>query len=143
MKRVVDFHEKDAANEAEWEFKDSKTENKKRKHNNNNKKDKFNAKTKRLSHADFVQKKEEMLAFRKQLPIHTGIYRALVQTNTMADTIRNVGRDAIIQCLEENDTVIVMGETGSGKTTRKCFFIYRHLDGSTHYYGCRNPPVFD
>ncbi|KAL9540685.1 hypothetical protein MBANPS3_009551 [Mucor bainieri] len=101
MKRVVDFQEKDAADEAEWEFKDSKTENKKRKHNNsnNNKKDKFNAKTKRLSHADFVQKKEEMLAFRKQLPIYTG-------------------RDAIIQCLEENDTVIVMGETGSGKTTQ-------------------------
>jgi len=75
MKRVVDFQENDPANEAEWEFKDSKTENKKRKHNNN-KKEKFNAKTKRLSHADFVQKKEEMLAFRKQLPIYSGIYKS-------------------------------------------------------------------
>lgn len=72
MKRVVDFQETDPANEAEWQFKDSKTENKKRKHNNS-KKEKFNAKTQRLSHADFVKKKEEMLAFRKQLPIYTGM----------------------------------------------------------------------
>ncbi|CEP08311.1 hypothetical protein [Parasitella parasitica] len=97
MKRVVNFQENDPANEAEWQFKDTKTENKKQKHNKKN--EKFNAKTKRLSHADFVKKKEEMLAFRKQLPIYTG-------------------RDAIIQCLKENDTVIVMGETGSGKTTQ-------------------------
>lgn len=123
MKRVVEFQEKDTANEAEWEFKDSRTENKKRKHNSSNKKDKFNAKTKRLSHADFVQKKEEMLAFRKQLPIYTGIYRALACIGRRIDTICNVGRDAIIQCLEENDTVIVMGETGSGKTTRKSDFL--------------------
>lgn len=32
-----------------------------------------------------------------------------------------IGRDAIIKTLESNDTVIVMGETGSGKTTRKVF----------------------
>lgn len=74
MKRVVDFQETEPADESEWQFKDSKTENKKRKHNSNNKKEKFNAKTKRLSHADFIKKKEEMLAFRKQLPIYTGMY---------------------------------------------------------------------
>jgi HrpA-like RNA helicase len=33
--------------------------------------------------------------------------------------IRNIGREAIINALKENSTVIVMGETGSGKTTRK------------------------
>lgn len=68
MKRVVNFQEQDPSNE-EWEFKDTKTENKKRK---NDPKEKFNAKTKRLDHAEFVQKKEEMLAFRKQLPIYSG-----------------------------------------------------------------------
>lgn len=30
-----------------------------------------------------------------------------------------VGRDAIIRAIKENATVIVMGETGSGKTTRE------------------------
>jgi heat shock protein HslJ len=69
MKRVVNFQEHDPSNEAEWEFKDTKTENKKRK---NNTKEKFNAKTKRLDHAEFVKKKEEMLSFRKQLPIFSG-----------------------------------------------------------------------
>lgn len=70
MKRVVNFQEQDSANDADWEFKDTKTENKKRK--NNNAKEKFAAKTKRLDHAEFIKKKEEMLAFRKQLPIYSG-----------------------------------------------------------------------
>jgi hypothetical protein len=69
-KRVINFQEQDPSNE-EWEFKDTKTENKK--HKKNNHKEKFNAKsTKRLDHAEFVKKKEEMLAFRKQLPIYSG-----------------------------------------------------------------------
>ncbi|KAI8063377.1 P-loop containing nucleoside triphosphate hydrolase protein [Gilbertella persicaria] len=89
MKRVVDFQEKEPA--TEFEFKD--TQHKKQKSN------KFNATTKRLNHAEFKQKKKDMLAFRKQLPIYSG-------------------REAIIETLKANDTVIVMGETGSGKTTQ-------------------------
>lgn len=96
MKRVVNFQEQDPSAE-EWEFKDTKTENKKRK---NNHREKFNAKTKRLDHDEFIKKKEEMAVFRKQLPIYSG-------------------REAIVKTLETSDTVIVMGETGSGKTTRK------------------------
>ena len=69
MKRVIKFEEQDPSQE-EWEFKDVKTENKKRK--TGNQKEKFGAKTKRLDHAEFIQKKEEMLAFRKQLPIYSG-----------------------------------------------------------------------
>lgn len=29
------------------------------------------------------------------------------------------GRDAIVQAVRDNDTVIILGETGSGKTTRE------------------------
>lgn len=43
----------------------------------------------------------------------------------------HLGRDAIIQTLESNDTVIVMGETGSGKTTRKLTYI-------EFWFDCRN-----
>ncbi|GAA5811851.1 hypothetical protein MFLAVUS_005297 [Mucor flavus] len=95
MKRVVNFQEQDPSAE-EWEFKDTKTENKKKK---NDHREKFNATTKRLDHAEFIKKKEEMAAFRKQLPIYSG-------------------REAIINTLQTSDTVIVMGETGSGKTTQ-------------------------
>lgn len=70
MKRVVDFQEQDPSQE-EWEFKSTKSENKKKK---NGHKEKFNAKTKRLDHDEFFKKKEEMLAFRKQLPIYSGNY---------------------------------------------------------------------
>lgn len=70
MKRVVDFQEQDPSQE-EWDFKSTKSENKKRK---NGHKEKFNAKTKRLDHDEFIKKKEEMLAFRKQLPIYSGNY---------------------------------------------------------------------
>lgn len=74
MKRVVDFQEQDPSQE-EFEFKDTKTENKKKR--KNGQKEKFNAKTKRLDHAEFVKKKEEMAAFRRQLPIHSGnVYRS-------------------------------------------------------------------
>ncbi|KAG1247930.1 hypothetical protein G6F68_013996 [Rhizopus microsporus] len=45
-----------------------------------------------------------MLEFRKQLPIYSG-------------------RESIMQALTENSTVIVMGETGSGKTTQIPQFI--------------------
>lgn len=117
MKRVVNFQEQDPSNE-EWEFKDTKTEKKKRK---NDPKEKFNAKTKRLDHDEFIKKKEEMLAFRKQLPIYSGKknFFFFPKPTLYTELFVNIGRDAIIQTLENNDTVIVMGETGSGKTTRK------------------------
>ena len=67
MKRVVDFQEQDK--EADFEFKDNKDNSKKQKKNQN---EKFNAKTKRLDHAEFKKKKQEMLEFRKQLPIYSG-----------------------------------------------------------------------
>ncbi|PHZ11673.1 ATP-dependent RNA helicase DHX8 [Rhizopus microsporus ATCC 52813] len=96
MKRVIHFQDQ----EPEWEFKANNVENKKRK------KEKFNngEKRKKLSNADYKKKKKEMLDFRKQLPIYSG-------------------REAIINALKENPTVIVMGETGSGKTTQIPQFI--------------------
>ena len=30
------------------------------------------------------------------------------------------GREAIVRAVQENDTVVLLGETGSGKTTREC-----------------------
>lgn len=78
MKRVVNFQEQDPSAE-EWEFKDTKTENKKKK---NDHREKFNATTKRLDHAEFIKKKEEMAAFRKQLPIYSGKFLfTLVKSN--------------------------------------------------------------
>ena len=32
--------------------------------------------------------------------------------------IKSVGRQAIVEAIEENATVVILGETGSGKTTR-------------------------
>ncbi|KAI7903027.1 P-loop containing nucleoside triphosphate hydrolase protein [Cokeromyces recurvatus] len=100
MKRVVNFQEQDPI-EKEWEFKDKSIENNNKKRKTN-KEHKFNAKNKsgsRLDRTDYKKKKMEMLEFRKQLPIYSG-------------------REAIIQSMKETDTMIVMGETGSGKTTQ-------------------------
>ncbi|KAG1220422.1 hypothetical protein G6F35_006721 [Rhizopus arrhizus] len=96
MKRVVQFQDQ----ETEKEFKEIQPENRKRK------KEKFNSdsKKKKLSNVEYKQKKKEMLEFRKQLPIYSG-------------------RESIMQALTENSTVIVMGETGSGKTTQIPQFI--------------------
>jgi len=30
------------------------------------------------------------------------------------------GKDAIVDAVKNNDTVVILGETGSGKTTREC-----------------------
>ncbi|KAG1052727.1 hypothetical protein G6F46_002121 [Rhizopus delemar] len=96
MKRVVQFQDQ----EIEKEFKEIQPENRKRK------KEKLNgdSKKKKLSNVEYKQKKKEMLEFRKQLPIYSG-------------------RESIMQALTENSTVIVMGETGSGKTTQIPQFI--------------------
>jgi dolichyl-phosphate-mannose--protein O-mannosyl transferase len=70
MKRVVDFQEDTQNNE--WEFKNAEKPTKRQK--NHKKKEKFNAGSqKRLSHTEFAQKKREMLDFRKQLPIYSGM----------------------------------------------------------------------
>ncbi|KAI8997091.1 P-loop containing nucleoside triphosphate hydrolase protein [Pilobolus umbonatus] len=94
MKRVVNFKEDSVNNE--WSFNDNPDKKKlKNKHYEN---EKFVPKTK-LSRDDYKKKKEEMLEFRKQLPIYSG-------------------REAIIDSLKSNSSLIVMGETGSGKTTQ-------------------------
>ncbi|RCH83049.1 putative ATP-dependent RNA helicase dhr2, partial [Rhizopus stolonifer] len=86
--------------ETQKEFKRAQPEKKK------TKKDSFNNdfKKKKLSSAEYKKKKDEMLEFRKQLPIYTG-------------------RDSIMQAMTDNSTVIIIGETGSGKTTQIPQFI--------------------
>ena len=64
---------------------------------------------------------EALQNHRKQLPIAQGIIwlrdrRADYQINYFFAT----GRDALINEIRSNDTVVLLGETGSGKTTRKC-----------------------
>lgn len=34
------------------------------------------------------------------------------------------GRDALIEEIRNNDVTVLLGETGSGKTTRKCVFLF-------------------
>ncbi|KAI8968927.1 P-loop containing nucleoside triphosphate hydrolase protein [Mycotypha africana] len=99
MKRVVNFEENEDAGGIGWEFNNEHTIKHEVKKQKKNHEGKLNAKSNRLDKQDFTKKKKEMLAFRKQLPIYSG-------------------RDAIINSLKENDTIIVMGETGSGKTTQ-------------------------
>ncbi|KAL0083625.1 hypothetical protein J3Q64DRAFT_1748450 [Phycomyces blakesleeanus] len=106
MKRIVTFEEegKDAT---EWQFHDaddsSKQQKKKhKKKGGQDREEKFNPQTtQKLDHKTFKQRKQEMLDFRKQLPIYSG-------------------REDIIKSIQDNPAVIIMGETGSGKTTRKC-----------------------
>ncbi|CAO3645325.1 unnamed protein product [Cunninghamella blakesleeana] len=97
MKRIIHFDEEQENNDTELKFHLPNNEShgkkkKKRDLNNNNN-------TKPLDCATLKKKKKEMLKFRKKLPIHSG-------------------REAIIQSIKDSSTVIVMGETGSGKTTQ-------------------------
>ncbi|CAO3663683.1 unnamed protein product [Umbelopsis ramanniana] len=48
---------------------------------------------------DLQRRKQELFEFRKNLPVYTA-------------------RDQIIKGVQENDTVVIVGETGSGKTTQ-------------------------
>lgn len=52
------------------------------------------------SHRKAPQSRQTLLAERKRLPIWSG-------------------RKALVKSVQENDTLIVLGETGSGKTTRE------------------------
>ncbi|KAI9491568.1 hypothetical protein BDB00DRAFT_479848 [Zychaea mexicana] len=101
MKRVVTFQENDASAQdiklSDFAQASTITERspKKQKHNNYYK---HNDKSNKADRAHIKAKRKEMLDFRKQLPIYSG-------------------RDAIMKAIQDNPAVIVMGETGSGKTT--------------------------
>ncbi|KAG2218383.1 hypothetical protein INT45_013334 [Circinella minor] len=100
MKRVINFQEEDNTTTQDLNFSDlvqSKSQIKERSFHKKQKVDKPNR-------AHVKAKRKEMLDFRKQLPIYSG-------------------RDAIIKAIQDNPSVIVMGETGSGKTTQIPQFI--------------------
>lgn len=54
---------------------------------------------------------------RTQLPIYTGKHGGIVVTIIL--THKMAGKDALVQSIRENDVTVLLGETGSGKTTRE------------------------
>lgn len=67
------------------------------------------------------EERERLAKERMELPIWSGSFgfhslflRCLLITRSP------LGQDAIRQAVKENDTVVILGETGSGKTTRTC-----------------------
>ncbi|KAF7724585.1 putative ATP-dependent RNA helicase dhr2 [Apophysomyces ossiformis] len=107
MKRIVTFQDDETdSRPATWESVETIASRPgKKKRSNRDDQDKFTVQpTKKLDRKSFLAKKKEMLQFRKKLPIYSG-------------------REAIIAALRENSTIIVMGETGSGKTTQIPQFI--------------------
>jgi HrpA-like RNA helicase len=65
-----------------------------------------------------VTLKLSIQAQRKALPIYEG---KPAQTHIqLHEHHPNLGREAIISEVQANDTVVILGETGSGKTTRMC-----------------------
>jgi type IV secretory pathway ATPase VirB11/archaellum biosynthesis ATPase len=67
-----------------------------------------------------AERKALLLEKRKQLPVWHGAFSrslSFCRGNWLSDCAKK-GRDAILRKIEENDTVVVLGETGSGKSTR-------------------------
>lgn len=64
--------------------------------------------------AERKDKAEHLLAARQKLPVYSV-------------------KDAILREIEERDTVVVLGETGSGKTTREC---KRRIQNFSSYSSC-------
>lgn len=48
-------------------------------------------------------------------------------------------RDKILQVIDENQVVVVIGETGSGKTTQLTQYLYEHGYGERGMIGCTQP----
>lgn len=111
MKRTVTFtQDQDKSDEAELQ-------------QTNVKRQRNNAGKPNGSGFNYKAKKKEMLEFRKQLPIYSGTQRSLPFYRSFRSTDTDcLGRDAIIKAIRNNSSVIVMGETGSGKTTREFKF---------------------
>ena len=57
---------------------------------------------------------------REQLPIAQGMFAFSVLLVTLDDVLTHVGKDAIIHEIRQHDVTVLVGETGSGKTTRTC-----------------------
>lgn len=74
--------------------------------------------------ADRKDKAEHLLSARQKLPVYAV-------------------RDAILKEIEERDTVVVLGETGSGKTTRECIAgnYSSNLRADTLYCPYRNTAI--
>ena len=65
---------------------------------------------------------------RKELPIYTGTFRAHSHPSCPLNcglwSVREPGKDAIVNIIRENDVTVLIGETGSGKTTRRSPQLY-------------------
>lgn len=52
------------------------------------------------------------------------------------------GKQAILDAFQTNDTIVILGEPGSGKTTRSSLALDRHGSLLKTLYPCRSSPVF-
>ena len=57
---------------------------------------------------------------RTQLPIAKGVFFCGVVSLSTSGSHLIIGRDALIERIRKNDVTVLLGETGSGKTTREC-----------------------
>lgn len=80
MKRVVNFQEKDETTAEDWKFSDSidpnTTTRSNKRHKSNGSKDN------QIDRASIKAKRREMLNFRKQLPIYSGMLNAISINNS-------------------------------------------------------------
>ena len=70
------------------------------------------------AHAKELRQRAALQEQRKQLPIAKGLSFCLT-IPTIRLTLFPSGREALIREFKKNDTVVLVGETGSGKTTRQ------------------------
>lgn len=75
---------------------------------------------------------------RNQLPIAKGRWDLCNSNGSNVNTL--LGRDALIQEIQNNDVTVLLGETGSGKTTRKCQFT-RLLASWLTFFDLRGPAI--
>lgn len=66
-------------------------------------------------------KGEDLLQQRTALPIWTGQCVSLLIILYLNSRVP--GRETLVKEVGENDTIVVLGETGSGKTTREPFIV--------------------
>jgi flagellar biosynthesis GTPase FlhF len=60
----------------------------------------------------------ELQKQRVQLPIHSGMSSTLLGCTILKMMRFNIGKEALVREIRENDVTVLLGETGSGKTTR-------------------------
>lgn len=60
----------------------------------------------------------ELQKQRVQLPIHSGMFLPLFGCSILKLMRFNPGKEALVHEIREHDVTVLLGETGSGKTTR-------------------------